>query len=302
MHRLFVALFLICGCSDPQQEPQRPGPSIVITGKLQDVAIDEASGLASSIREPGMLWVINDDGLPLLFAIDKQGTNRGQVILANARNIDWEDLASFRLDGIPYLLVADIGDNEARRKFLTLYVVAEADLQAGQEAPSPAWRIDYRYPDGPRDAEAVAVDAENARIFVLTKRDIPAILYELPLRPETDAVLLATRLGAVNSIPQPSRQDVKYARVTKDWYWQPTAMDLSPNNRAAAILGYRAVYYFERGHDEDWLTALRTSPVVVELGNYRKAESVTFSNDSLSVYVTFEKKHAPVLQIDFGKH
>jgi len=305
MRRLLLTVLLLFGCSDPgpQERPAATNaPAALVGGTLSSPEIDEASGLARSITQPGMLWVINDDGPPKLFAIDKRGANRGQVKLARARNVDWEDLASFRLDDIPYLLVADIGDNRARRKFLSLYIVAETGLSADKGVRSPAWRIDFRYPDGPRDAEAVAVDVSNERILVLTKRDIPAVLYALPLRPETDAVQVATRLGAVTGIPQPSRQEVEYAPKTQDWSWQPTAMDISPDNRAAAILTYQAVYYFERGNDEDWLAALQEAPIVVGLGSFRDAESLAFGNNGHSVLVTFEKRHAAVLQIDFGKH
>jgi len=302
MHRLFVTMFLICGCSDPVQHPQRPGVSIEIAGKLENSSLDEASGLAGSPSQAGLIWVINDDGPARLYAIDSTGAKRGKVKLADVRNVDWEDLASFRLDDTPYLLIADIGDNESKRDVVSLYVVAEPDLQSsGKHKARVSWRIDFSYPDGPRDAESVAVDAENELIYVLSKRDIPATLYQLPLRPETDAVLIATRLGSVTGIPKPSRQDVEFAPKTKDWYWQPTALDISADNLSATILTYGAVYYFERGADEDWLAALRKPSAAVRLGKYRGAESVAFDDDNHSVYVTFEKKHASILRIDFGK-
>lgn len=80
--------------------------------KIQSPAIKEASGLAISPTDAAFMWVINDSGAaPELHLAGTDGTDRGKVTLKGVKNIDWEDLASFTLDGKPYLLVADTGDN-----------------------------------------------------------------------------------------------------------------------------------------------------------------------------------------------
>ena len=99
-------------------------------------------------------------------------------------NRDWEDLSSFRIGALAYLLVADTGDNDAKRKHVQLYVVPEPDLDLDDKVKvEPAWKVDFVYPGGPRDAEAVAVDTANQRVLVLTKRTLPPELYEVPLTP-----------------------------------------------------------------------------------------------------------------------
>ena len=118
--RLFAAtsLLALCvasGCSPADKAEQQHGtrtPSTVI-GTIENNEIDEASGLARSQRSPDVLWVINDDGPSVLHAIDSTGGMLGRVKLIDASNRDWEDLASFTLDGTPYLLLADIGDNKS---------------------------------------------------------------------------------------------------------------------------------------------------------------------------------------------
>ena len=140
-----------------------------------------------------------------MHAISPRGKRLGEFNLKKSDNRDWEDLASFVLDGTPYLLVADIGDNDARHKKSTLYVVEEPDVEKSAKA-KVAWPIEFRYPDGPRDAEAVAVDMENRRALILSKRDIPPVLYELPLQPAGDDKLTAKWLGTIRSLPPPSRQ------------------------------------------------------------------------------------------------
>lgn len=306
MHRLTPILILISvsACSEPGDAPaseEMPDLRPVVIGKLEDPVIREASGLTRSQRQDNLLWVINDDGAKeWVHAVNPRGARLGEFDLKKSRNKDWEDLASFRLDGKPYLLIADIGDNDARRKSRTLYIVEEPKA-AKKEKEKIAWQIDFKYPNGPRDAEAAAVDIENERALILSKRDIPPALYELPLEPDSDKKVMAKWLGTIRSLPAPSRQDVEFAPKTKDWHWRPVGMDISGDNLAAVILTYRAVYYYTRQADQDWFDALNTRPRRVSLGNFRNAEAIAFGDDSRRVIVTGENRHSPILLIDFNE-
>jgi len=275
---------------------------MIVAGQLENEHLVEASGLATSRRDPGILWSLNDGGSkPRIFALDLNGAHKGRIELKNARNRDWEDIASFMLDGEPYLLVADVGDNDNRRKKVTFYVVAEPDLGADDKVKlEPAWQVDFRYPDGPRDAEAVAVDATSERVIVLTKRDLPPVLYSVPLRPDSNDTVTANWLGTIESLPRPRRQDVDEAAFTKDWYWRPTSMDLSPDGSLAAILTYRAVYVFRRHPGTGLYDSLSGQAYSLGLGHFRDAESVAFSADSGSIFITVERRHAPLLRIDIN--
>jgi endonuclease/exonuclease/phosphatase family metal-dependent hydrolase len=242
---------------------------------------------------------MNDSGKPLLYAIDTTGRSLGRVELRKSDNRDWEDLASFQLDGEPYLLIADVGDNDARYKKRTLYIAKEP--RSDEDKTKVDWEIDFTYPDGPRDAESVAVDIENERVLVLSKRDIPPVLYELPLRADGDETLTARWLGTIDSLPLPSRQDVQLASKTRNWHWQPVGMDISQDNRAAVIMTYRAVYYYLRKPGQDWFDALNAKPVRIGLGNFKDAEAVAFGDDARTVYVTGEGRHPRLLRIDLSE-
>ena len=270
----------------------------MLAGRLENRDIDEASGLARSQRSSDVFWVVNDSGKPRLHPISARGKALGRVKLDDANNSDWEDLASFTLDGEPYLLVADIGDNDRKRKDVRLYFVEEP--KPGDKETGIAWEFDFTYPGGPMDAEAVAVDVSNDRVLVLSKREVPAALYEVPLRPDNDKRQMATRLGQVATLPQPRRQDVEFAPKTKDYWWQPTAMDLTDDGRAAVILTYRGVFYYRRNPVEDWLNALQRRPLALSLGDFGEAESVAFNAAGDSIYITFEGKGAPVVRIDIA--
>jgi hypothetical protein len=269
---LVLAAF-VAGCNpapaerDDAPTGQRVMP--VLAGRLENRDIDEASGLARSQRSENLFWVINDSGKARLHPIDNRGRQLGRVKVDDAKLSDWEDIASFTLDGQAYLLIADIGDNDGKRKDVRIYVVEEP------------------------------VDAKSGTLLVMTKREVPAALYQVPLRPvDSDERQQAVRLGEVSSLPQPSRQDLVFAPKTKDWWWQPTAMDITDDGSAAVVLTYRGVFFFRRVAGEDWFAALQRRPVALSTGDWGEAESVAFNATATAVYVTTEGKGAPLVRID----
>lgn len=269
-------------------------PSFELVSRIEQDKITESSGLARSIRNDGVLWTMNDDSEARLYAFDESGRHRGRLTLDPATNRDWEDLASFVFDGRAYLLVADVGDNAARRDSVRLYIVAEPDLAVDDKVRSaPDWTIDVSFPDGPRDVESVAVDITSKQILLLTKRTIPAELYAVPLKPETDTVV-ASFLGTVESLPQPKKRDLAMARKMNDWWWQPSAMDI--RGRHVVIATYRAVFVYERLPDQSWRDALNSPPARISLGGIRDVESVAISTDARFIYVTTEGEAPPLLK------
>ena len=300
---LACAALALCACSSPADDtvaPSTPRAELVVAGQLVSDELVEASGLARSQRSPDLLWSINDGGSKAhIYALDGSGFHRGRIKLDDIKNRDWEDLSSFSVDGTPYLLVADTGDNDARRDQASLHVVLEPDLDDDNKVKTdPAWSIDFRYPDGPRDVEAVVADPANERILLLSKRDWPPVLYEVPLYPASDGTIVAKRLGPIESLPPPTRQDREHAVFTKEWHWQPTGMDVSPDGRLAVILTYRGVYLYHLDPGRSLPESLSGQAYRFGLGNFRNAEAIAFSADSKSIFVTLEGRHAPLLRID----
>lgn len=269
------------------------GPSV-----LQNPAISEASGLARSQRNDELFWLINDGGhKPVLYATDASGRDLGTVAVDGAGNRDWEDIASFTYDGQAMLLIADIGDNLALRQNLTLYAVNEPE--ADDRHVSVAWSYTVVLPDGAADAEAIAVDSVNDTVILLSKRDIPAVLYQLPLHRSGDSSepVVAERIGTLDSLPQPSESDRANARRLNDWHWQPTAMDIADDGMAIAVLTYRAVYVYQREPGQSIAKALQFEPRKYVLEDLPGAEAAAFTRDGNSVLVTTEQRHAPIRRI-----
>lgn len=285
---LIVSAGVLAGCAST---------AATIAGRIDAGDVREASGLARSRVDPDRLWVINDGGSPpVLYAIGPDGRSLGTLALDGAENVDWEDLASFELDGQAWLLIADVGDNDAERRHVTLYLVREPErVEAGASA-APAAVTGFRFPGGPRDVESVAVDPVERQVYLLSKRTIPPELYALPLLLEpVDRILTAEHLGQVRSLPEPSAADLHRAKRVQSWHWQPTAMDIAPDGARAVILTYGAIYLYERRAGDSWPDALNRMPAPVALGGIREAEAACIVGDS--IFVTVESPRAPLYRV-----
>jgi hypothetical protein len=153
-------------------EPYDP-PQDICT--LTDQRITEASGIVASRRTRGSYYIHNDSGdEPRVFLVDRSGATRLTIRLRGARHVDWEDIAVApgEKPGTFDVCVADIGDNRARRKDLTIYRFPEVDSDAAKQpvvdVRATAYRISYA--DGPVDAEAFVVHPRTGDGYVLTKR------------------------------------------------------------------------------------------------------------------------------------
>ena len=179
------------------------GPAAVSPVMELPNELRESSGVAASVRNPGVLWTHNDSGHgPVVYGVEPDGGSRGEVVarlrLRNAPVSDWEDIA---LGPCPSpapnlcLYVADIGDNFARRASVSLIVFEEPRLNGPSgEIIDVAWSAaTVRYPDGPVDAEGIAVSEAGdllvvtkepggeARVFLLSRGEFARALAEGPV-------------------------------------------------------------------------------------------------------------------------
>jgi hypothetical protein len=265
-------------------------------GVFTDPDLDEVSGMAASRAQPGLFWAEDDSGNgEKLMLIQGDGTRVATVRVTGATNVDWEDLDSFDLDGKHYLLIADTGDNGGIRKLLTLYVIEEPAHPRDGDKVSPAWRIDFRWPDGARDCEATAVDASKGEVLLISKKRVPPELFSLPLR-HTANESTAHLLGTLPGIVEPSEDDLRRNPVYGRYRAQISGADLSPNGRVLAVLNYRAVYFFVRKPGETWSTVLQQTPSSLSYPWLPQAEAIAFSLDGSQLTIGGEQRPSPLLR------
>jgi hypothetical protein len=274
--------------------PAYRGP--VMAGQLAEPKNQETSGLTASHRMPGVLWTHNDSGGdPVLFAVNADGSLRGKVRVDGVHNFDWEDVASFELDGKAWLVAADIGDNFALRPTgCMLHVLTEPEsvsLSPDRELTvAPAYSINFVYEDGARDAESLAVDVKERAIYLLSKReDIPR-LYRLPLAPMTGSEpVVAKFVGLVPHLPKPTVLQRNVRLPSQGFRGWPTAMDFSHDGTLALVLVYEAPLLFPRAPGESWAEALSHEPVRLAPHELPQAEGACFSADDRAIFVASEK-------------
>jgi len=281
----------VVGCSAPNL------PFARLSGLIVSRQLDEISGLAASRAHDGVLWAHNDSGNPArLYAISTRGRLLARFDIEGAKNVDWEDISSFDLAGQHYLLLADTGDNGGHRRDFVLYVFEEpAKLESG--VLRPRWSIHARWPDGPRDCEAVAVDAVLGQVLLISKKRVPPELFSLPLADPHGAVLEARRIGRLEGVPQADPELKLQDPTVAALFSQVTAADVSPDRSTLAVLTYGSVLFYRRAEAEDWADAVSHSPEAHDVPPIPQAEALTWSAGGAGLYSSGEFSPAPIFYL-----
>jgi hypothetical protein len=279
---------------------QVPASDVIEVGMMTDKSVDEASGIATSRLSDDVLWVNNDSGNePKTYAINTHGKVLASLRIEGVANHDWEDLAAFSYQGQPYILIADIGDNDANRQHHFIYIIKEPDTSAikmgARLTVKPVWSITFTYPDGKHDCESVAVDMVNQKILLLTKREKAPLLFELPLFAQGQHV--ATELGAIKPLHRASRRHFSLWELF-NLATMPTGMDISPDGKSLVVITYGSAYQYDNPQHLDWYKVMQTTtPTEIALPSLKQAEAIGFDRDGRHIYITSEKIPSPLLKI-----
>lgn len=155
--------------------------------RLLDRRIDESSALAHSVKWPNVLYTCNDEPTPI-FAVD---TNTGRTV-GTFRVGQTDDTESLAVDPEGTLYVGDIGDNDAKRSDCAVYKLPEPG--PGDHSAIVGHRLSVRYPDGPRNAEALLVHPDTLALYIVSKERHGHLYRRRPS--ESGWTLLATYLPA----------------------------------------------------------------------------------------------------------
>lgn len=285
---IFIRLFvcLLVGLADRGVSVVHANDTPIIT--IHSKEVTESSGLAASNRAAGHFWTHNDSGDgPRLFAINTQGALTGSVVLEGAEAIDWEDIASYQDRGGKRLIVADVGDNQARRDSITLYLIDEPDPRQHTRS-SDFHTLKLHYPRGTCDCEAIGVDVQRRLIWLVAKRLLPAVsVYSLPLptvsaaHPVTTEPIMLTHRGTL-AIPM------------------VTAMDIDPRTGDVVLVNYvQCLRFGQRASDPIGAWILQV-PQVTELPKLKQIEAVAVDRDG-EIWITSEGTPGSLARLGLGK-
>jgi len=248
-------------------------------GVIEYTPINEASGIAASRKNPGVLWTHNDSGDPnRVFAFNTHGEHLGVYYIDGAGALDWEDMAvgPGPGSGVQYLYIGDIGDNLSQRELKYIYRVPEPDVDSNQTPIDTTIYgteiITYKYPDGKRDAETVMVDPLTKDIYVVSKRENNVRVYRAQYPQSiTDTLILEHK-------------------VTLD-STQITGGDISPSGLEILIKTYFNIFYWYREPGQELWDALANEPLIVPYVWEPQGEAVGWEpKDSAGYYTISEER------------
>ncbi len=296
----FLVLALLALGLNAHAGPIDYGP-MRIAGAITDAQITESSGLAAAraVGNEGMLWTHNDSGdLPRLFLLSDRGTVKATYRVDVPFATDWEDMCSFELDGEPYLLVGDVGDNGHQRARVTLWLIPEPtfDAERASELPGaftqklkPTRRIDVTYADGPWDCESVAFDPVRREIVLITKVD--------PRRPPVGRAGVYV-LGLPDEVASPEHAGpIVVERAAELSLRITTAADISPDGLRIVVGTYGDAWQTVRQPDESWAQAFARPATLVALGPRGQSEAIAYDADGQTLVLTAEGVGKPVWRV-----
>ena len=304
--RFVIAVVLICivvgsaiWTNDNFAGLRQPDTDLVqCVGTVHARELAEISGMAVSLRYPNAFWVHNDSGhAAILYLISMQGKLLAKFPITCATNRDWEDICCFNHQGRNFVLIGDIGDNGAIGKSCRLYLFEEPQgkLIPGQvveHAVDRCEEIEFTYPDGPRNCEAIGFDSSSLSVFLIEK---VAGNVRSKSQPGVYAMSIAAWLDP-QAKQRPSTTVVE--RVANFPVRNVTAMAFSDDTQKLIVRDYFHGHYFEREKDEDWKSCFRRSePRSFVLPIERQGEAVCFSSDGGSIFVTSEFQGQPIWKV-----
>lgn len=216
------------------------------------------------------LWGIEDSGNDnVLYQLDEKGDVANSLMIRNATNTDWEDLAS---DTEGNIYIGDFGNNDNDRSDLCIYKISKDSL--GKEQSQAVAKTTFSYPEQKEfppkktervfDVEAFVVYKDHFYLFTKNRSknsDGTVLLYKIPNK----------------SGNQPAQQIGSFITCSEFNTCAVTAATISANGQRLALLSHNTVWLFEDFKEDNFFEGKKT---VLPLNHYSQKEAMTFKDNS----------------------
>ncbi len=256
-----------------------PYTTVSMTGTVASPDLVEASGMAASRTSPGVLWAHNDsrDGARV-YALGPDGADLGAFDIAGALAFDWEDMAAGPGSDPTrsMLFLGDIGDNfSIRSGRITVYRVPEPDPGSIDGSIDGAIPLEYQYPDGVYNSEALFVT--EGSIFIITKDRDETRVYRGDATGDGSAVETLELITVLSLGVEVS------------------GADMSWDGSTIAFRGYKTVWLWHRSPGMEISEALAAEPCTAPSPDEVQGESIAFLADGS--YSTVSEGSNPDLHV-----
>lgn len=253
-----VAALLVTSLAHQHRQASTVVPQNALRlGKIDFNKMPETSGMAASRRYPGVYWVHGDSGTEAaIYAVTREGWLI-RKILVNARNVDWEDIAT---DDAGHLYLSDTGNNHGQRSTVRVLRVDEPnpDIDVPPLNVEESWELTF--PGQPLNCESLLVYAGQGFLISRFGDGKAAQVYRFSLAPPKAPVQLEKFL----TLP------IKSAI---------TAASLDPDDGRIAILSKDALLVYDVAGDVSRLATAK--PFRVPLIPPHRLEACCFAPDGI---------------------
>ena len=269
---LFIAIFFLQSCH-------------LFAQKLQDSRLNEVSGLVVSSKSDDLIWVHNDSGDEgRIFLINKKGATQAVYIFTKEVR-DCEAIAmGTSANGTKEIFVGDIGDNDAKRPFITIYKFVEPNINIKSNKEININKVEelkFKYPDGARDAECLMIDPIDQKIYIVSKRENIVGVYSAPLN---------SKAGKLITL---KKETTLFFNAPKSAKWI-TDGNISMDGKSIMIKSYINIYYWERRGKETLAQCFKQKLIGLPYDPEPQGEALGFTHDAKRYYSISEGQYAEI--------
>jgi hypothetical protein len=293
--------------------PNAPFEAGITAAVIKDETLEEASGLAMSVGNPGYLWTHNDSGDDArLLLIDNKGILKSEIKIANINNRDWEDITigPGPEPGKTYIYIAEIGDNESEFTYKYIYRIEEpiVDVSKKDTTIQKVDVIKFEYPDGLRDAESLMIDPLSKDLYILSKRELRCNLYRLPFPQSTTesfkAELALEKIEfeqTINGDTIRNGDEILIKGYHPKYYYQIVGADISAAGDEVLVKSYSSVYYWTRQPNETIADVIKRSAIMLPYQPEPQGEAIAFTNSGDGYFTLNERMKGKEQKLIFYK-
>ncbi len=244
-----------------------------------DPKLKEISGIEFDKKK--RLWAINDGGDdPKLYRLGEDGAIEKEILVTNAKNIDWEDMTQNKFG---HFFLGDFGNNKNDRKWLTIYKI-ENPIDIKTET-TEAEIIKFTYPE--MDGTPITPNKRNFDLEAIIEYKRHLYLFTKNRTEPFDGITNVYKVGdhAANFDAQ-LIDSFKTCTTLEKLCWITSAA-LSPDRTKLVLLDSTSIWLFENFKGDKFFSGDVSR---IDLGIVTQKEAITFYDDNTLIFTDEEFK------------
>ena len=256
-----------------------------------DPKLKEISGI--EFDKFNRLWAINDGGDdPKLYRLNEDGSIAKEVLVTNAKNLDWEDMTQ---NDFGHFFLGDFGNNKQERKWLTIYKIENPIDIKGHTTEAEI--IKFTYPE--LDGNPVTPDKRNFDLEAFVAFGRHLYLFTKNRTEPFDGITNVYKVGDHAANFDAELIDSFKTCTTMAKLCWITSAALSPNRSKLVLLDSTSIWLFENFTEDKFFSG---DVSIIDLGIVTQKEAITFYDENTLIFTDEEFKgiggNAYVIKLD----